>query len=97
MNVSQGLSFKEIAERMAVSESRLYHYIMRHPENKKMRRECDLFPQLNTMNVGDSFVVPKVEDRTYNYTRYYNLVRRLGIRVSVTTASKTEMRVTRVG
>jgi len=81
---------------MDVSLDRLCRYVKRHPQLSKMKRGSGRFPRLRRIKVGESFLVPKVERGKYNYTRYYMLVRRLGFRVSVTTAKETQMRITRV-
>jgi len=94
MFVHQGLTLSQIAQRMNIPTDLLSRYVKRHPQLSKMRRGSALFPQLNTLKLGKYFLVPRTDRGKYNYTRFYTLVRRLGIRVSVTTES--EMRVTRV-
>jgi hypothetical protein len=96
MFVHQGLTLGQIAQRMNVPTDLLSRCVKRHPQLSKMRRGTALFPQLNTIKVGEYFLVPRTDRGKYDYTRFYTLGRRLGIRVSVTTESETEMRVTRV-
>jgi hypothetical protein len=51
---------------------------------------------LNALDVGETFIAPPSTKKNNNFARFYMLAARLGIRVSVSTISETEMRITRV-
>jgi len=94
--IQQGLGLRQIAREMNMAVKVLRAKIKEHPRMRKMKRGSAILPELNRLKIGESFLMPRAARRGANYTRYYLSAHRHGIRVSVTSASETEMRITRV-
>jgi len=96
MYVHQGLGQRQIARIMDMPVTRLRAIVKKDPRMRKMRLGCAAIPELNTLKVGESFLVPRAERKGANFARYYLLARRIGIRVSMQTENESQMRVTRI-
>ena len=96
MYVHQGLGQRQIARIMDMPVTRLRAIVKKDPRMRKMRLGCAAIPELNTLKVGESFLVPRAERKGANFTRYYLLARRIGIRVSIRTENQFLIRITRV-
>ena len=95
--VQQGLPLREIAKMLNIALSVLRTEIKKHPRMRKMKRGCSTLPEINKLKVGESFLMPRADRKGANFTRYYVIARRLGIRVSIQSEGTKQMRITRVG
>lgn len=90
----EGLSKEEAAKRLNVP----YCVVLRAAKENGIKRGywSQKHPGLNNIKVGDSIVIPRRESKFSNYTPFYNIGRKLGIKLSVSSIDDQTVRVTRV-
>lgn len=92
----QGLSAREISERLGHPVSTVYSSLRHHSITIRGPGQRPKYPVLRNLAVGESVILPRRAGTRKFHLSFYEMAKPLGIRVSVTTVDEVTARITRI-